>query len=294
LFRRAKGMCDHLHFPFVQYSLLCAPAFHYFLCLSAAVVYGACRYFSANDKGHMAAMAYNWPNEQVDVIVVTDGRSVTPFCLLANALLPILPCLTPFPSSRVLGLGDLGANGMPIPIGKLNLYIAGAGIHPQRVLPVVLDLGTNSQKLIDNPLYLGLQQPRPADPEFFELVDEMMAAFRNRWPNVLIQFEDFSNPHAWQLLTKYRNKHLMFNDDIQSTGTIALAGLLASLRCRNKPLKSIVNERIVCMGAGSAGLGVCETIVRCMVDEGLDYDRARANFWVMDEHGLIGHTRQNM
>lgn len=196
--------------------------------------------------------------------------------------------------SRVLGLGDLGANGMPIPIGKLNLYIAGAGIHPQRVLPVVLDLGTNSQKLIDNPLYLGLQQPRPADPEFFELVDEMMSAFRNRWPNVLVQFEDFSNPHAWQLLSKYRNKHLMFNDDIQSTGTIALAGLLASLRSRNKPLKSIVNERIVCVGAGSAGLGVCETIVRCMVDEGLDYDRARANFWVMDEHGLIGHTRQNM
>jgi malic enzyme len=202
--------------------------------------------------------------------------------------------LFPLLFSRVLGLGDLGANGMPIPIGKLNLYIAGAGIHPQRVLPVVLDLGTNSQKLIDNPLYLGLQQPRPADPEFFELVDEMMAAFRNRWPNVLIQFEDFSNPHAWQLLSKYRHKHLMFNDDIQSTGTIALAGLLASLRCRNKPLKSIVNERIVCVGAGSAGLGVCETIVRCMVDEGLDYDRARANFWVMDEHGLIGHTRQNM
>ena len=114
----------------------------------------------------------------------------------------------------MLGLGNLGATGMPIPIGKLNLYIAGAGIHPQRVLPVVLDLGTNSQKLIDNPLYLGLQQPRPADPEFFELVDEMMAAFRNRWTNVLIQFEDFSNPHAWQLLTKYRNKHLMFNDDI--------------------------------------------------------------------------------
>jgi hypothetical protein len=147
-------------------------------------------YFSTADEGQFSAMIYNWPEKHVDVIVVTDG-------------------------SRILGLGDLGAHGMGIPIGKLSLYVAAGGIHPARVLPVTLDVGTNNEQLLNDDLYLGRQHRRVTGEEYYNLVDEFVNAVKLRWPNCLIQFEDFSNDNALTLLEKYRDKHLCFNDDIQ-------------------------------------------------------------------------------
>jgi malic enzyme len=223
-------------------------------------------FFGLEDKGHFRSMTYNWPEDEVDVIVVTDG-------------------------SRVLGLGDLGSNSANIPIGKLALYVAGGGINPQRTLPVVLDFGTDNEKLRDNNLYVGLPRPRIKGPEYFELVDEWMDAVRARWPNVLIQFEDFNNEAALPLLRKYRNEHLCFNDDIQSTGCIAAAAVMASLTARGLSLSDLGNERIVCAGAGSAGLGVCEAIVRAMVAAGANEQEARKNFCLVDQFGAIGTGR---
>mmetsp|Transcript_2004 Transcript_2004/g.6008 ORF Transcript_2004/g.6008 Transcript_2004/m.6008 type:complete len:382 (+) Transcript_2004:172-1317(+) len=192
-------------------------------------------WYSVNDIGMMKSMTYNWPEDHVDIIVVTDG-------------------------GRILGLGDLGTNGMAIPIGKLNLYVAGGGINPRRTLPVTIDVGTNNEKLLNNRRYLGVHQRRLEDDEYYSFVDEWMDAVTTRWPNACIQFEDFATDKAFKLLEKYRNKHTCFNDDIQSTGCIALASILASLRCRRKTFKDLRTERIVIAGAGSAGLGVCEQI----------------------------------
>ena len=152
-------------------------------------------FFSAEDRGEMKAMVYNHPVDEVDVIVVTDG-------------------------GRILGLGDLGANGDGIPIGKLALYVAAGGINPGRVLPVMLDVGTNNEKLLNDPLYLGIKKKRLTGQEYFDVVDEFMEAITTRWPNVLIQFEDFTSDKAEVVLKKYRNKYLSFNDDIQGTGSV--------------------------------------------------------------------------
>jgi malate dehydrogenase (oxaloacetate-decarboxylating)(NADP+) len=154
-------------------------------------------YFTEEDRGVMASMVYNWPRD-VKVIVVTDG-------------------------SRILGLGDLGANGMGIPIGKLALYCAAGGIAPHRVLPVVLDVGTNNKKLLNDPFYLGVKKQRLRGQAFFDVVEEFMAAVRTRWPHVLVQFEDFSSDVAQPLLDMHRAKHLCFNDDIQ--------GMFANCTC---------------------------------------------------------------
>ncbi|KAI9021721.1 hypothetical protein CLU79DRAFT_752934 [Phycomyces nitens] len=223
-------------------------------------------YFSAQDRGNMSAMVYNWPHPDVDVIVVTDG-------------------------SRILGLGDLGANGMQIPVGKLSLYVAAGGIHPRTVLPVVLDVGTNNQELLHDPLYLGLPQPRLQGEEYYAMVDEWVRAVTGRWPHVLIQFEDFKHPHAYNLLNKYRNKITCFNDDIQSTSTITLAGILASLKARGKDQEDLAKERIICVGAGSAGVGVCEGIIDCMVTQGKVKSREEAyeSIFMLDQHGLLGN-----
>eukprot|EP00871_Galdieria_phlegrea_P004673 jgi/Galph1/5206/GphlegSOOS_G3809.1 len=223
-------------------------------------------YFSKYDRGSMNTMVYNWPQDEVDIIVVTDG-------------------------SRILGLGDLGANGIQIPIGKLALYVAGGGVDPRRVLPVVLDVGTNNEELRKDPWYLGISEPRITGDEYFSFVDEWMEAVYSRWPQVMIQFEDFSNPVAYPLLETYRDKYLCFNDDIQSTGSIALASILASLRMRGLSTRDVCKERIVCVGAGSAGLGVCETIVQCMESEGLRSQQAYRQFWLLDDKGLLGRGR---
>ncbi|ORZ22530.1 hypothetical protein BCR42DRAFT_345454 [Absidia repens] len=237
-------------------------------CLRSHSIYRRSRgmYFSTQDRGAMSAMVYNWPHDEVDVIVVTDG-------------------------SRVLGLGDLGANGMQIPIGKLSLYVAAGGIRPRAVLPVVLDVGTNNESLLNDPLYLGMDHPRIEGEAYYSFVDEWITAVKSRWPNALIQFEDFKYPHAYNLLNKYRNKVTCFNDDIQSTSSITLAGILAGLKARGRKQEDLHQERIICVGAGSAGVGVCEGIIDCMVAQGRvrSRDEAYSQIWMMDQHGLLGN-----
>jgi malate dehydrogenase (oxaloacetate-decarboxylating)(NADP+) len=153
-------------------------------------------YFSVHDLGQFGPMAYNWPEDDVEVIVVTDG-------------------------SRILGLGDLGANGMGIPIGKLCLYVAAGGINPSKVLPIMLDLGTNNEELLADPNYMGVPLHRLQDKAYYAAVSEFMAAVYARWPNVLLQFEDFSSDHAQPLLDTYRGQYLCFNDDIQAWHSMA-------------------------------------------------------------------------
>ncbi|KAG1169551.1 hypothetical protein G6F70_008289 [Rhizopus microsporus] len=237
-------------------------------CLLSHSIYRRSRgmYFSSQDRGAMSAMVHNWPHDEVDVIVVTDG-------------------------SRVLGLGDLGANGMQIPIGKLSLYVAAGGIRPRSVLPVVLDVGTNNESLLHDPLYLGMGHPRLDGEEYYSFVDEWVTAIQSRWPNALIQFEDFKYPHAYNLLNKYQNKVTCFNDDIQSTSAITLAGLLASLKARGRSQDSLAEERIICVGAGSAGVGVCEGIIDAMVSQGKVRSREEAysRIWMLDQYGLLGN-----
>jgi len=223
-------------------------------------------YFSAEDRSQFGAMVHNWPSDDVEVIVVTDG-------------------------SRILGLGDLGINGMGIPIGKLALYTAAGGIDPRKVLPVVLDVGTNNKQFLEDPFYLGMQHPRLTGEVFWGVVDEFMRAVRHRWPNALVQFEDFSSDHAADVLNAYRLKQLCFNDDIQGTGATVLAGALSACELVNVPLK---DQRIVILGAGSAGLGVATTLLQGMLREGISADDARSRFYILDQHGLLGSSRTGL
>jgi len=219
-------------------------------------------YVCSRDRGEMHAMVYNWPSNVVDVIVVTDG-------------------------SRILGLGDLGAQGMGIPIGKLALYVAVGGVMPGHVLPVQLDFGTDNQDLLNDPLYIGLPQPRIKGAEYMALMDEFMSAVTARWPNVFVQFEDFSTAKALSLLRRYRDRYLCFNDDIQGTGAVALAGLMSALRVRGLGPEAIREQRIVCVGAGSAGVGVLTSICSGMCREGLSSEEAQQRFWLVDDQGLV-------
>ncbi|XP_020580424.1 NAD-dependent malic enzyme 59 kDa isoform, mitochondrial [Phalaenopsis equestris] len=225
-------------------------------------------YFSAKDKGEMMSMIYNWPAKQVDMIVITDG-------------------------SRILGLGDLGVQGIGIPIGKLDMYVAAAGMNPQRILPVMLDVGTNNQKLLEDNLYLGLRQPRLEGDEYLSIVDEFMEAAYSRWPNVIVQFEDFQMKWAFETLERYRKRFCMFNDDVQGTAGVALAGLLGAVRAQGRPLKDFVNQKIVVAGAGSAGIGVLKMAKQAMerMHGGNANVEASRQFWVLDKHGLITKER---
>ncbi len=223
-------------------------------------------YFSVADKGLFRKMMDNWPENEVDIIVVTDG-------------------------SRILGLGDLGANGMGIPVGKLSLYVAAGGIHPNRTLPVLIDVGTNNQDLLNDPLYLGINKTRLTGNPYYELIDEFIEGVQNRWPGALIQFEDFTNDHAFHLLEKYRAKVLCFNDDIQGTGAVALAGLLGALRITEGKLEE---QKIVFQGAGTAAIGIADMIVAGIVEEsGISPKEARKHFWFLDSKGLITTRRGN-
>ena len=222
-------------------------------------------YFSAHDVGHMQSMVWNWPQSDVRVIVVTDG-------------------------SRILGLGDLGVNGMGIPIGKLALYCAAGGIAPHRVMPVQIDVGTDNAALRDDPFYLGLKTPRLQGEEYYGVLAEFMHAVKARWPKVLIQFEDFSSDKALNLLDKYRGSHLCFNDDIQGTGATCLAGAMACLRQRGLPVAALAEQRVVIAGAGSAGAGVAAALRDGMVAESrgaLTPEQAARNFWMLDKDGLL-------
>eukprot|EP00804_Cyclotella_cryptica_P012857 CCRYP_010590-RA/>CCRYP_010590-RA protein AED:0.06 eAED:0.06 QI:0/0.57/0.5/1/0.71/0.5/8/2034/635 len=207
-------------------------------------------------------VVYNWPQKDVHVIVVTDG-------------------------SRILGLGDLGANGMGIPIGKLSLYCAAGGIAPHRVMPVVLDVGTDNPELIKDPFYLGLQKPRLRGAAYYHLVDEFIQAVRHRWPNVLIQFEDFSSDKAQKLLNKYRDQVLCFNDDIQGTGATSLAGVLGGLRAKGEHPTALGDQRILIAGAGSAGIGVAQVLYQAMIEHGRTEEEAKNCFFIADEKGYV-------
>jgi malate dehydrogenase (oxaloacetate-decarboxylating)(NADP+) len=221
-------------------------------------------YFSAAEVPCFEDMVRNWPDEEVDIVVVTDG-------------------------SRILGLGDLGANGMGIPIGKLSLYVVGAGIYPYRTLPVMLDLGTDNVALREDPLYLGERIPRLKGDAYYAAVDAFVRAVHGRWPRVLIQFEDFSNDHAFPLLARYRDEILCFNDDIQGTGAVALAGILSALRITGQAL---ADQRVVFLGAGSAARGIADAIVAGMMQAGgLSPEQARERIWMQDTKGLVTRER---
>lgn len=227
-------------------------------------------YFSAKDKGEMMSMIYNWPGQQVDMIVLTDG-------------------------SRILGLGDLGVQGIGIPIGKLDMYVAAAGINPQRILPVMLDVGTNNQKLLEDPLYLGLRQPRLEGEEYLSIVDEFMEAVHTRWPKAIVQFEDFQMKWAFETLQRYRKRFCMFNDDVQGTAGVALAGLLGTVRAQGRPLSDFVNQKIVVVGAGSAGLGVLTMAIQALSRMSGNNEMAAKNqCYLLDKDGLITKERKNL
>lgn len=191
--------------------------------------------------------------------------------------------------SRILGLGDLGMNGMGIPIGKLQLYIGAAGINPSKTLPITLDFGTDTQSILDDPLYMGLRQKRPADKEFYAAVEKILKAINSKFPGILIQFEDFSSAHAFELLEIYQNKIFCFNDDIQGTGAVILSGFINAVRLSEIPAEK---HKIVFLGAGSAGIGVATQIMDYFINEaGMSELEARRKFWLIDSKGLITKDR---
>ncbi len=222
-------------------------------------------FVSAQDKGRVKDIIDNIPNEEVDVIVVTDGQ-------------------------RILGLGDLGLNGMGIPCGKLSLYTACAGIDPAKTLPVTIDVGTNNEEYLNDPLYMGLRQKRLTGEAYDELVEEFITEARRRWPNVLIQFEDFGNHNAFELLKKYQEKILCFNDDIQGTASVALAGIFSALRVTKVPLEE---QRFLFLGAGEAATGMANLIVDALVDNGMTREEALKHCALYDSKGLVCASRMD-
>jgi len=223
-------------------------------------------YISLKEKGSVKKVLRNWRRKNVDIIVVTDGE-------------------------RILGLGDLGADGMGIPVGKLSLYTVCSGIHPGRTLPVTIDVGTNNEELLRNPFYFGLRQKRTTGKEYDELIDEFMEAATEVFPNVLIQFEDFANQNAYRLLDKFRNQYFMFNDDIQGTGSVSLAGIFTTLRYLKS---SFDQQRILFYGAGSAAIGIAENIKAAMEMDGLSHLEARDKIYLFDSRGLVVNGRDPM
>lgn len=218
-------------------------------------------YLSYEDRGNLAAVIQNWPQHNVEITCITDG-------------------------SRILGLGDLGINGMGIPIGKLALYTACAGIRPEGTLPLTLDLGTSNKKLREDPLYMGSRRDKITPEQELEFMDELMAALTERWPGIVVQFEDFKNP--FPALEKYRHTYTCFNDDIQGTGAVILAGVINAVKRSGIPPK---DQRAVFLGAGSAGVGVAKQIVDFFVREGMTEDEARACFYLVDTKGLVTADR---
>ena len=222
-------------------------------------------YITAQDRGRIREILDNWSHRDVRVIVITDGE-------------------------RILGLGDLGANGMGIPIGKLSLYTALAGIDPQATLPIMFDVGTNNAELRQDPLYLGLPIERIRGDQYFSLADELMLSLQDAFPDALIQFEDFATPNAYALLQRYRNSALCFNDDIQGTAAMALAGVYASTRATGMAFRDL---RVMFLGAGSAATGIGDLMVEALVDEGLERGEAQRRMWFVDIEGLIVSDRRS-
>jgi len=223
-------------------------------------------FVSTKHRGRIADTLRNWPYVDIRIVVVTDGE-------------------------RILGLGDQGANGMGIPIGKLSLYTACAGVHPADCLPIMLDVGTDRQELLDDPLYIGVRHKRLRGEEYDEFVAEFIDATNEVFPRALVQFEDFANANAFRLLERYRDDICTFNDDIQGTGSMALSGLISAMRITGGKLKE---QRLLFVGAGEAGIGIGNQVVSAMVDEGLTPEQAYGQCWFMDVHGLIVKGRDHL
>jgi len=231
------------------------------VCLKFGHIYRRARgmYLSITRKGHVKEVLRNWPVKDVRVICVTDG-------------------------GRILGLGDLGANGMGIPIGKLQLYTAAAGVPPDGLLPMYLDAGTNNQTCLDDPLYLGLRRPRPSTEELYAFVDEFVEAVQEVFPLCCIHFEDWTGSDAINLLARYRDKVCCYNDDIQGTAGVTLAGLINALKITGRNLKE---QQILFLGAGSAAIGLANLIVSALGREGVAPEAARRQIRMFDTQGLV-------
>ena len=223
-------------------------------------------FISLEDAGRVASVLCNWPYKDIRVIVVTDGE-------------------------RILGLGDLGADGMGIPVGKLSLYTACGGIDPRVCLPVTIDVGTNNEELLRDPLYIGRGHHRVRGPVYDALIKEFVEAVRGLFPEALIQFEDFGNENAFRLLAEYRDKACAFNDDIQGTAAVVLAGLHTACRLTQKPLNQ---QRYVFFGAGEAGTGIADLIVKEMREFGSSEKAARRCCWFIDSKGLVVNGRYDL
>ncbi len=223
-------------------------------------------YLSIKRRGHVKEILKNWPEKDVRFICVTDG-------------------------GRILGLGDLGANGMGIPIGKLQLYTAAAGVHPKYLLPIYLDAGTNNESLLHDPLYLGIRESRPPQKELYSFVDEFVDTVQEVFPQCCIHFEDWTGSDAINLLKRYREKVSCYNDDIQGTAAITLSGLFNAMKIKNQKLSQ---QKILFFGAGSAGIGIADLIVSVMVQEGLSLKDAQSRISLFDINGLIEPTRKDL
>ncbi len=223
-------------------------------------------FVSWEERHHLDDIVRNATKRKVKVIVVTDGE-------------------------RILGLGDQGIGGMGIPIGKLSLYTACGGISPAYTLPVMLDVGTNNEKLLNDPMYMGARHPRIAQEDYDEFVDMFINSVKRRWPDVLIQFEDFAQPNAMPLLNRYRDQVCCFNDDIQGTAAVTLGTILAA--CKTK--KQLLSEmKVVFVGAGSAGCGIAEMLIQQMVKEGLSDAQARKQVFMIDRYGLVSEGMSDL
>lgn len=216
-------------------------------------------FISYTDRDHIDDILHSATKDKVKVIVVTDGE-------------------------RILGLGDQGIGGMGIPIGKLALYTACGGISPAYTLPITLDVGTNNQSLLDDPMYMGWRHPRVSQQEYDAFIDEFISAVKRRWPNVLLQFEDFAQANAVPLLERYRDELCCFNDDVQGTAAVCVGTLMAACQARGETMAS---QRVVFVGAGSAGCGIAEQVVVAMQAEGLSEREARDRVYMVDREGLV-------